>query len=198
MSHHTHTLLPYSQFSLLHFFSLCSHWVPFLFSFPQRPSLCIENHPLPPSSSFSQNHNVRKVQETFSYDEMKSKSTTHKTELCCSSNRAGENERDDDVVYIEYLNISPSKILDCASAETREWVYVVSVFIFSMEILLAEVMEPPSLFYACSQKRANFPFILTSRKKYIENWGHQTGNHTHTHTLAHSFCAYIHFYFAHL
>lgn len=76
-----------------------------------------------------------------------------------------ERVRDGDVVYIEYLNISPSKILDCASAETREWVYVVSVFIFSMEILLAEVMEPPSLFYACSQKKMNFPFILTRRKE---------------------------------
>lgn len=94
----------------------------------------------------------------------------------------GGSERDDDVVYIEYLNISPSKILDCASAETREWVYVVSVFIFSMEILLAEVMEPPSLFYACSQKKSEFPFYFNeSKKKYIVNWGHQTSTHTHTH-----------------
>lgn len=179
--------------------------MPFLFSSPQRLhlslSLCIVNHPILQLFLLFSLEAItwgrfKKLSVTMKWNQKVPPTILSYAAAVEEARAGGGSERDDDVVYIEYLNISPSKILDCASAETREWVYVVSVFIFSMEILLAEVMEPPSLFYACSQKKSEFPFYFNESKKntlWIEAI-RLAPIHTHTY----SFCAYIHFYFAHL
>lgn len=93
---HTHTLLPYSQFSIISL--VYAHIECHFYFHPLNVSISMyckpPNSPTFSSFFFSRSHNVRKVQETFGYDEMKSKSTTHNTQLCSSSRRSKSRRRE--------------------------------------------------------------------------------------------------------